>query len=119
MCRTATQPCADAEVFTSQAHLLEALPPGSSKGAGLKWLLDDLGLDPAQVMAIGDGDNDIEMLQLVGLGVAMANATRPTDNNRLKVASIVLSSTAVVHHLPGKSADTWGRSRPMTGTMML
>ena len=75
MCRTATQPCADAEVFTSQAHLLEALPPGSSKGAGLKWLLDDLGLDPAQVMAIGDGDNDIEMLQLVGLGVAMANAT--------------------------------------------
>jgi Cof subfamily protein (haloacid dehalogenase superfamily) len=56
------------------ADMLEILPPGASKGVGLRWLLDDLGIAPEQVMAIGDGENDIEMLQMVGIGVAMGNA---------------------------------------------
>ena len=36
--------------------------------------MERLGVDPAHVMAMGDGENDIEMLQLAGLGVAMGNA---------------------------------------------
>lgn len=54
--------------------ILEVLPLGGSKGDGLKWLLQDMKIDPAQVMAIGDGENDIEMLQAARIGVAMANA---------------------------------------------
>jgi Cof subfamily protein (haloacid dehalogenase superfamily) len=54
--------------------MLEILPPGASKGAGLRWLLDDLGIAPEHVMALGDGENDIEMLKIAGIGVAMGNA---------------------------------------------
>ncbi len=56
------------------ADMLEILPPGASKGAGLKSLLKDLGIPSSAVMAMGDAENDIEMLQLVGLGVAIGNA---------------------------------------------
>ncbi len=69
-------PGSDGGAHVTQAvpHFVEVLPAGASKGAGLSWLLAQLEIDPAQVMAIGDGENDIEMLSLVGLGVAMANA---------------------------------------------
>jgi Cof subfamily protein (haloacid dehalogenase superfamily) len=53
---------------------LEFLPPNASKGAGVKALVKDMGIPLNQVMAIGDAENDLEMLQLVGLGVAMGNA---------------------------------------------
>jgi hypothetical protein len=62
-------------VITSHDYLMEALPPGASKGDGLLRLLRHLNVDPAQVMAIGDAENDVEMLEYVGFGVAMANAT--------------------------------------------
>lgn len=55
--------------------MLEMLPPGQSKGAGVTMLLDHLGVPPEEVMAIGDGENDIEMLRLAGWGVAMANGS--------------------------------------------
>jgi hydroxymethylpyrimidine pyrophosphatase-like HAD family hydrolase len=56
--------------------MLELLPPGASKGAMLTRLIEDLGLKPAEVMAIGDAENDFEMIQLAGVGVAMGNATQ-------------------------------------------
>lgn len=55
----------------------QVLPLGASKGLGVGWLLDRLGVDPAAVLALGDGENDVEMLQLAGLGVAMGNAGPP------------------------------------------
>lgn len=45
-----------------------------SKARGIKAVLDHLGLTMEQTMAFGDGLNDIEMLQQVGIGVAMGNA---------------------------------------------
>ncbi len=53
---------------------LEILPPGGSKGWALKQILKDLKIDPANVLAIGDGENDIEMIQMAGIGVAMGQA---------------------------------------------
>lgn len=61
-------------VQASIPDMLEIVPPGSSKGAALKTLLREEDIDPAAVMAVGDGENDIEMLQLVGIGVAVENA---------------------------------------------
>ncbi|GFH21814.1 uncharacterized protein HaLaN_19184, partial [Haematococcus lacustris] len=55
--------------------MLEVLPMGGSKGEGVQWLLDHMGVQAQHVMALGDGENDIEMLQLAGLGVAMGNAS--------------------------------------------
>jgi hydroxymethylpyrimidine pyrophosphatase-like HAD family hydrolase len=54
--------------------VLQVLPLGASKGAGVSWLLKHLGMDPAGLLALGDGENDIEMLQLAAVGVAMGNA---------------------------------------------
>eukprot|EP00871_Galdieria_phlegrea_P005011 jgi/Galph1/5510/GphlegSOOS_G4192.1 len=54
--------------------MLEVLPLGASKGQGLLKLLQSLGIDPQDVMAIGDGENDVEMFKYVGCSVAMANA---------------------------------------------
>ena len=45
-----------------------------SKGYGIEKVLDYYGLDRRQAIAFGDGTNDIEMLQTVGIGVAMGNA---------------------------------------------
>eukprot|EP01023_Acetabularia_acetabulum_P053573 TRINITY_DN5999_c1_g1_i1.p2 TRINITY_DN5999_c1_g1~~TRINITY_DN5999_c1_g1_i1.p2 ORF type:complete len:308 (-),score=55.20 TRINITY_DN5999_c1_g1_i1:924-1847(-) len=55
--------------------MLEILPWGASKGAGVQILLDHMKVDAKDVLAIGDGENDVEMLQMVGLGVAMDNAS--------------------------------------------
>eukprot|EP00878_Enallax_costatus_P001202 GHUV01001344.1.p1 GENE.GHUV01001344.1~~GHUV01001344.1.p1 ORF type:complete len:351 (+),score=61.77 GHUV01001344.1:194-1246(+) len=61
---------------TALSGMLEVLPLGASKGAGVSWLLDYLGMDASGLMACGDGENDIEMLQLAAIGVAMGNAKR-------------------------------------------
>ncbi|MEZ4667663.1 MAG: HAD family hydrolase [Anaerolineae bacterium] len=53
---------------------IEVLPYNVSKGSALKILLKEMGIKSDQVMALGDGENDVEMLQMVGLGVAMGNA---------------------------------------------
>ncbi|MAS35724.1 MAG: hypothetical protein CL610_17070 [Anaerolineaceae bacterium] len=55
-------------------EMVEVLPKNGSKGTALKALLKDLHLAPSQVMALGDGENDIEMLEYAGVGVAVANA---------------------------------------------
>lgn len=49
--------------------------PGCSKASGLLALAQLVGISLANIMAIGDNSNDIEMLQAVGWGVAMGQAT--------------------------------------------
>ncbi|KAF6261871.1 HAD-like domain-containing protein, partial [Scenedesmus sp. NREL 46B-D3] len=63
-----------ASCTTALSGMLEVLPLGASKGAGVAWLLAHLGMEPAGLLALGDGENDIEMLRLAGVGVAMGNA---------------------------------------------
>src|SRR5690606_7365661 len=55
--------------------MLEIMPAGVSKATALRRLLAELGIEPGEVMAIGDGEHDVEMLKLAGLGVAVASAT--------------------------------------------
>lgn len=54
---------------------VDIIPAIGGKGRGVEKMLDYYGLDRSQSMAFGDGNNDIEMLQAVGLGVAMENAS--------------------------------------------
>lgn len=58
----------------SQDYLLEILPNGASKATGLKKLADRLGILPEEIMAMGDANNDLEMIEFAGLGIAMGNA---------------------------------------------
>ncbi|KAL6006056.1 hypothetical protein ACLOJK_040101 [Asimina triloba] len=62
-----------AGVVQAQPDMLEILPSGVSKGLGVKMLLDHLGVKAEEVMAIGDGENDVEMLQSASLGVVLEN----------------------------------------------
>ena len=50
------------------------LPSGVNKASGLRAALVDLGIDPSQVVGVGDGENDHSLLAASGLGVAVANA---------------------------------------------
>ncbi|HEY9606797.1 MAG TPA: HAD family hydrolase [Allocoleopsis sp.] len=62
----------------SVATFFEATHPAANKGTAVRYLTEELlGLQPQNVMAIGDNFNDVEMLDYAGLGVAMGNA--PTD----------------------------------------
>ncbi len=53
----------------------EAMPAGCSKHKGLMLVLDMLGIGPKDAMAIGDAENDMELMTAVGYPVAMGNAT--------------------------------------------
>lgn len=50
------------------------LPMGYHKGFALEWLAARYGLTLQDTLAVGDGSNDMDMLQAAGLGVAMGNA---------------------------------------------
>lgn len=59
---------------SSGAPFLEISAAGIGKAYGLQRLADHLGIAAAQVVALGDGLNDLDMLDWAGLGVAVANA---------------------------------------------
>ena len=60
--------------YRSQPFFLETVPAGIDKAESLKRLLSHLGMTPENMMAIGDGGNDLSMIRLAGVGVAMANS---------------------------------------------
>ena len=64
----------DASITKAVKGMLEVLPFGASKGTGVEALLNHLGVDPKNVISFGDGENDVEMLALTGVGVAVSNA---------------------------------------------
>ncbi len=68
-------PVAEVNAFTSSPEVLEIVAPGVDKGTGLRRAAELLGIPREEVIALGDGENDIPMLRWAGLGVAMGNAS--------------------------------------------
>lgn len=64
-------------VYRSEPHFLEILPKGIDKAQSLERLLETLGLSREEMIACGDGYNDLSMIRYAGLGVAMENAVLP------------------------------------------
>lgn len=60
--------------FYRSTDFLELMPYGVNKGMAIDALARYFKISPAQIMAIGDDYNDIEMLQRAGISVAMDNA---------------------------------------------
>lgn len=54
---------------------VDIIPANGGKGIGVEKILEYYHLTKEEAIAFGDGMNDVEMLQAVGLGVAMGNAT--------------------------------------------
>ena len=61
-------------VMSSAEDNIEVVTPAADKGTALGMLCRELGTDLSHAAAIGDSENDLTMLQMAGLGVAMANS---------------------------------------------
>ena len=75
-------------VLKSAPYFLEILNPLVNKGYGVKMLAEKLGLQQSEVMAIGDQENDLAMIEYAGTGVAMGNAIESVK----KIAQFVTKS---------------------------
>ncbi len=70
--------------------IVEIFTPESNKGQGLAYVANYLGFSNEDIIAIGDGHNDIEMIEYAHLGVAVKNA----HPDLLKVADLILEETS-------------------------
>lgn len=61
--------------LTGAADMAQFLHPSGTKAIALEWLARQYGLTMEDVVAVGDGVNDVEMLTEAGFGVAMGNAS--------------------------------------------
>jgi HAD-superfamily hydrolase, subfamily IIB len=61
-------------ISKSLPYFLEFAHPDVSKGSGLEFVAGRLGFRPEETVACGDGENDRELLDWAGFGVAVANA---------------------------------------------
>ena len=61
-------------ISKSLPYFLEFASPEVTKGSGLAFLAEHLGFSREETVAFGDGENDVELLEWAGYGVAVANA---------------------------------------------
>lgn len=64
-----------ANVARSQPYYCDVIPPGINKGRIVEYLAERLGIPLAEVLVLGDMENDLEMFRKAGFGVAMGNAS--------------------------------------------
>lgn len=63
-------------ISSSLCNNLEINAQGATKGNALMWLADYLDIDREATMAFGDGENDVTMLEMAGVGIAMGNGLK-------------------------------------------
>jgi Cof subfamily protein (haloacid dehalogenase superfamily) len=61
-------------IYPSKATYLEVMDSRGSKSNAVKFVSERLGFTPAEIIAMGDNYNDVEMIRFAGVGVAMGNA---------------------------------------------
>ena len=61
-------------IYRSEPFFLEVMAKGIDKAASLERLLQHTGIKREEMIACGDGFNDLSMIKFAGLGVAMQNA---------------------------------------------
>ncbi|MEG1393237.1 MAG: Cof-type HAD-IIB family hydrolase [Christensenellaceae bacterium] len=71
ICTQFEQSC---EVVRGEAYNMEFTKKGVSKGSAVTQMAKILGIKTDEIMALGDGGNDVDMLRAAGLGVAMKNS---------------------------------------------
>src|SRR5262249_34741576 len=66
----------DGRLFIAKSlpFFLELAHPSVSKGSGLQFVADRLGFTPAETIAFGDGENDLELIDSAGYSVPVGNA---------------------------------------------
>ena len=71
-------------------EMVEFMPKGVSKMTGLNAILKEMGISLREVLAFGNGFNDIDMLHAAGFGVAVENAIQPLKDH----ADLIVPSCA-------------------------
>jgi Cof subfamily protein (haloacid dehalogenase superfamily) len=99
-------------ISKSLPYFLEFASPDVTKASGLEFLAGHLGFTSARTVAFGDGENDVELLDWAGFGVAVANAHPKV----LEAADWVCPSAeeegvaqvieALLEHLPERGLDS-------------
>ena len=87
-CKRRLEEIQEIQVVSSDSANLEIISKEAGKGNALLRLAKELGVDPAQTIAVGDSPNDLSMLKTAGLGLATANA----DRSLKKIADRVICS---------------------------
>jgi len=90
-------------IFNKGAVMI--LPTGVNKATGLTAALGELGVDPEQVVAVGDAENDHAFLALCGLSVAVANAL-PALKDRAQFVTRGDHGAGVAELIDAMIADT-------------
>lgn len=81
----------NARVTQAVPTMLELIPEGCSKALGVQKLCEVLGVDPGvDLLALGDAENDVEMLQMASIGVVMGNGSPPAR----EAGDIILDETS-------------------------
>ena len=89
----------DYDVLLIGSGWMEIMPKHVSKASALWKICDKLGISMNEVMAFGDAQNDLKMLQQVGIGVAVGNAM-----DEAKYAATVITDTNMNNGI-GKAID--------------
>lgn len=71
----------------SEISSYECSPFGTTKGSGLKMLCKHLGIPIERTIAVGDADNDLDILKTAGLAIAMGNSNRRV----LEISDVIVS----------------------------
>ena len=75
-----------ARLVTTQRDYLEIIPAAATKGAAVRVLGEHLGIPLEETIAVGDQENDLEMIQAAGLGIAMPQAPEAVRTAARRVA---------------------------------
>ena len=69
------------EITCSELDRIEFVNKGITKVNAIEMLLNKLNISNKEIIAIGDGDNDIDMIRYAGIGIAMLNAPEKVKEN--------------------------------------
>lgn len=84
-------------IYRSEPYFLEIMPQGIDKAFSLNLLLQKYGCTAQDLMACGDGFNDLSMIQYAGMGVAMQNAQEVVKKAANYVSPYTNDEDAVAH----------------------
>jgi Cof subfamily protein (haloacid dehalogenase superfamily) len=89
----------------TDGYYMEVVETGSSKKAAIEYMLKDFGVELKDIVAFGDSKNDLEMLEAVGHGVAMKNASEDAKEIADDIASKTNDEDGVIAYIKEKLGE--------------
>ncbi|PPE04142.1 Cof-type HAD-IIB family hydrolase [Williamsoniiplasma lucivorax] len=77
---------------TNARQNIEVVPKGVNKAKGIEFVAKQFNIKPEEIMFFGDGENDVDALKWVGVGVAMGNAKPEVQKHANKVTDTVFNA---------------------------